>query len=256
MRELFEDVFNNQPLDPMEAARRNMRGPLRRRFYQHADLREDKDGFTVVLDGRAVRTPARRTLALPTRALAEAVAAEWEAQREIIDPRTMPLTRLANSIIDGVVDAPGAAADEIAKYLGSDMLFYRADGPDRLVARQAQAWDPVLAWAREAFGARFMLAEGVMFVCQPEEALAAVRQAIPGDPWRLGALVSITTLTGSALLALAVLQGRLDVDQAWAAANVDEDWNWELWGRDGLALQRRAFRFSEMQAAVTMLQRL
>jgi chaperone required for assembly of F1-ATPase len=165
----------------------------------------------------------------------------------------MPLTRLANSIIDGVVDAPQPVADDIAKYLASDLLFYRADQPDRLVARQAQAWDPLLVWAREVLGARFVLAEGVVFVRQADQALAAARAAIPADPWQLGALSSITTLTGSALLALALLRGRIDVDEAWAAAHVDEDWNMELWGRDELALQRRAFRFSEMQAAATML---
>lgn len=253
MRDVFEDLFANQPLDPMEAARRSTRPAQRRRFYERTGVGESPQGFAVLLDGRPVRSPARRPLAVPSRPLAEAVAAEWDAQRERIDPRAMPLTRLCNSIIDGVADAPGPVADEIAKYLGSDLLFYRADQPERLVARQAQVWDPLVAWAREALGARFVLAEGVVFVAQPPPALAAARAAIPADPWRLGALLSITTLTGSGLIALAVLHRRLSEQEAWTAAHVDEDWNMELWGRDVLALQRRAFRFTEMQAAATVL---
>jgi chaperone required for assembly of F1-ATPase len=165
----------------------------------------------------------------------------------------MPLTRLANTILDGVEAAPQPVADEIAKYLGSDLLCYRADTPDGLVRRQAEHWDPVLLWAREALGARFVLAEGVMFVTQPEHAVTAARAHIPADPWRLGAVNVITTLTGSALLALAVARGTLDVDAAWAAAHVDEDWNMAQWGRDEIALARRAARFAEMRAAATVL---
>jgi chaperone required for assembly of F1-ATPase len=253
MRDVFEDIFANQPLDPTEAAQRSMRSPQRRRFYQRAAASEVGESFAIELDGKPVRSPSRRPLLVPTRLLAESLAAEWEAQRETVDPRAMPLTRLVNAIVDGVADAPQPVADEIAKYLGSDLLFYRADQPERLVARQAQHWDPLIAWAREALGARFVLAEGVVFVRQDEEALAAARAAIPSDPWRLGALSSITTLTGSALIALALLHGRLTVEEAWTAAHVDEDWNMELWGRDEMALQRRAFRFEEMQAAATVL---
>jgi chaperone required for assembly of F1-ATPase len=251
MRDVFEEIFANQPLDPTEAARRGMRTQLRRRFYQRAAVGED--GFLVVLDGRPVRTPARGVLAAPVRALAEALAAEWEAQRDVIDPARMPLTRLANSIIDGVSASQGAVAEEIVAYLGSDLLFYRADAPAGLVRRQAGQWDPILAWARDALGARFMLAEGVMHVAQPAHALAAARRAIPQEPWRLGAVHSITTLTGSALLALAVAHAQISAVEAWSAANVDEEWNMEQWGRDELALERRAFRFAEMEAAERVL---
>jgi chaperone required for assembly of F1-ATPase len=253
MRDLFEDIFVNQPLDPTEAARRAMQPQLRKRFYAHAGVEEGDGAFRVVLDGRAVMTPARRTLAAPTRPLADMLAAEWEAQGDLIDPAKMPLTRLANSIIDGVADAVPAVAAEAEKYLGSDLLFYRAAGPDRLVARQAQAWEPVLAWAREALGARFVLTQGMVFVVQPAPAIAAAAAAIPREPWRLGALHAVTTLTGSALIALALAAGVLSVDQAWAAAHVDEDWNMDFWGRDELALKRRAARFAEMQAAATVL---
>jgi chaperone required for assembly of F1-ATPase len=252
MRELFEDVFGKDPLDPMESARRNMRPALRKRFYQHA-LVGQGDPHPVLLDQRGVKTPSGHTLAAPSVALAQAIAAEWNAQGERIDPASMPLTRLANTIIDGVVPNPGPVGQEIVKYLGSDLLCYRADAPEGLVAAQTQHWDPVLAWARGTHGARFVLSEGVMFVAQPEAAVAAVRAAIPADPWRLGAVHLITTLTGSALIALGVAAGKLGVEDAWAAAHVDEDWNMKLWGRDELALARRASRFADMQAAGKVL---
>jgi chaperone required for assembly of F1-ATPase len=258
MRDIFEEIFVQAPIDPVEAVRRSARSQLRRRFYKnaHVDIAHEGSGaggFAIQLDGRAIRTPARRVLEAPTCALADALAAEWNAQAELIDPLNMPLTRLANSIIDGVVDAPAAVAAEIEKYLGSDLVVYRAPGPQGLIARQALAWDPLLAWARETLGARFVLAEGISFVAQPAAALAAARAAIPRDPWRLGALNAITTLTGSALIALAVLAGRLSAEEAWAAAHLDEDWNMDFWGRDELALERRAFHFAEMKAAAMVL---
>ena len=147
-------------------------------------------------------------------------------------------------------------AAEAGKYLASDLVCYRAEGPDGLVARQAGAWDPVIAWAREALGARFVVGEGMVFVVQPETALAAARAALPRDPWRLGAFHAVTTLTGSALIALAVLNGRLGVEDAWRAAHVDEDWNMDFWGRDELALERRAARYAEMGAACLVLRTL
>jgi chaperone required for assembly of F1-ATPase len=254
MRDLFEGIFTNEPLDPTQAARRAMRPRLRERFYQRVEVEGAEGEFRVVLDGRPVKTAARRTLAAPRRALAKALAAEWEAQRDIIDPAQMPLTRLANIIIDGVTDAPSGLAVEVERYLACDLVFYRAPGPAGLVMRQAEAWDPVLAWAREALGARFVLAEGIAFVMQATQALAAASSAIPTDPWRLGAVHTITTLTGSALIAIALARGALSVDAAWAAAHVDEDWNMEFWGRDELALARRAARFAEMQAAATVLE--
>jgi chaperone required for assembly of F1-ATPase len=253
LRDIFTDLFATEPLDPVAAARRDLRPSLPRRFYRQAGVEDGQEGFLLVLDGRPVRTPARRPLAAPSRALATALAAEWDAQGETIDPATMPLTRLANAIIDGVAAAPAPVAAEIEKYLGSDLVFYRAAQPQALVERQARRWDPVLAWARDALGARFVLAQGVVHAAQPPAALAATRAAIPREPWRLGALHAITTLTGSALLALALLHGRLTIDHAWDAAHVDEDWNMEQWGRDAIALERRAARRAEMQAAATVL---
>ena len=252
MREMLQDFFANEPLDPTESARRNMRPQLRKRFYERAHIGESAP-FALLLDGRPVKTPSGQPLALPSRALAEAVAAEWQQQKEQIDPAAMPLTRLANTIIDGVAPAPDPVAEEVARYLGSDLLFYRAEGPANLVALQARHWDPLLDWAREVLRARFVLGEGVVFVAQPDHALAAAGAAIPSDPWRLGAINVITTLTGSALIALALERGVLSVEDAWAAAHVDEDWNMSRWGRDEIALERRALRFAEMQAAATVL---
>jgi chaperone required for assembly of F1-ATPase len=258
MRDIFQEIFANQPLDPTESARRSMRPKLRARFYRTAAVGEAEGHFPVLLDGRPVRTPARALLAAPVRDLAEVIAAEWHAQQDKVDPAAMPLTRLANSIIDGVAPEPAPVAAEIEQYLGTDLLFYRAAAPDGLVATQQEHWDPVVAWARDKLGARFVLVEGVMHAAQPGPAIAAAAQAIPrgagiNEAWRLGALNVVTTLTGSALLALALAAGRLTVDQAWAAAHVDEDWNMQFWGRDEVILARRAYRFAEMQAAATVL---
>jgi chaperone required for assembly of F1-ATPase len=253
MRELFEI---NEPEDPTSSARRGARPALRRRFYEHASAVSSPEGPVVRLDGKPVHTPARRLLAAPTLPLAQAIAAEWDAQREEIDPANMPLTRLANAIIDGVADAPGPVKAEIEKYLASDLLFYRANGPQGLRERQARLWDPILRWARDTLGADFKTGEGIVHVTQPEAALQAAGAAIPDDTWRLGALNVLTTLTGSALIALAVLRGELSIDAAWQAAHLDEDWNMEQWGRDEEALKRRAFRFAEMRAAARVLENL
>lgn len=237
----------------MDAARRGARPALRQRFFGKAAAAAAVGGYAVQLDHKPARTPARRVLAAPTLTLAEAIAGEWEAQAEVIDPAKMPLTRLANAIIDGVADAPGPVAAEIAKYLASDLVFYRAASPPALIERQRQHWDPLLRWAEEVLGARFERTQGITHIAQPPRALEAARAAIPNDPWRLGALHAATTLTGSALVSLALARRFLSAEDAWRAANVDEDWNMEQWGRDELALERRAFRFAELQAAVAIL---
>jgi chaperone required for assembly of F1-ATPase len=258
MRDIFEEIFENQPLDPEESARRSMRPNLRTRFYKVATVGEGPEGFQVLLDGKPVRTPARGLLAAPARELAAALAAEWNVQQDKVDPATMPLTRLANSIIDGVIPHPAPVAAEIEKYLGTDLLFYRAASPDGLVASQRTHWDPIVEWARDVHAARFVLVEGVTHARQPDAAVAAVAKTIPkgadiNEAWRLGALDVVTTLTGSALLALALAAGRLTTDEVWTAAHVDEDWNMQFWGRDEVILTRRAYRFAEMQAAAKVL---
>ncbi len=250
----MRDPFDiDPPENPIAAVRRGTRPMLRRRFYAKATIAAAAKGHALRLDGKPARTPAGRILAAPSAALAQAIAAEWDAQREMIDPAKMPLTRLANAIIDGVRDRPGPVAAEIEKYLACDLVCYRASGPQCLVERQAQHWDPILAWAHETLGARLRLGEGVVHVVQHEAAIAAARAAIPSDPWRLGAVHAVTTLTGSALIALALLRARLSAEAAWQAAHVDEDWNMEQWGRDETALERRAFRFAEFAAAAMVL---
>ena len=253
MRELFDDASGKSPLDPEEAARRTTRAPRRKRFYAHAGLVEDPDGFATTLDGKPVRTPSGRALVAPNREIAEGIAAEWDAQRETIDPLTMPLTRFANSVIDDVADRVEAVTEDIAKYFGSDLLFYRAGHPEALVAREAAHWDPIVFWAADALGAHFILAEGIVHVRQPDSAIAAARAALPADPWSIAALHVVTTLSGSALLALALMRGVIDQDQAWAAAHVDEDWNVEQWGRDEEVAARRAARLVDFRAAATIL---
>lgn len=256
MRELFDEVAGQSQLDPEEAVRRTTRGPRRTRFYGHAGIVEVPGGFAITLDGKPVRTPSGRPLAAPTREIADAMAAEWEAQQEFIDPLTMPTTRFANSVNDAVVGRVEAVADDIVKYLGCDLLFYRAGHPEVLVAREAAFWDPIVFWAAEALGAHFILAEGIVHVRQPEPAIAAARAALPDDPWSIAALHVVTTVTGSALLALALLRGVLDPDQVWAAAHVDEDWNMEKWGVDEEVAARRAARLVDFQAAAGILKAL
>jgi chaperone required for assembly of F1-ATPase len=253
MRELFEEVIGHSPLDPQESARRSARGPQRKRFYKEAGVAEADGTFSITLDGRPIRTPSGRAVTLPNPVIAHAVAREWQAQGETIDPLTMPLTRFANSVIEAVVDRVGLVVDDIAKYLQSDLLCYRAGHPEALVQREAEHWDGVLFWAADVLGAHFILSQGVVHARQPETAVAAARAALPSDPWSVAALHVVTTLTGSALLALALEHGVLDADQVWAAAYVDEDWNAEHWGQDDEAVRVRAARLVDFRAAVQIL---
>src|SRR3979490_217110 len=253
MRELFDEALGRSPLDPEEAVRRATRTPQRKRVYTNVGVVEVPGGFAVTLDDKPIRTSSGRQVVVPIRDIADATAAEGQAQRETIDPLTMPLTRLANSIVEAVVDRVDAVTDDVAKYFQSDLLFYRAGHPDALVAREAAHWDPVLFWAADALGAHFILAEGIVHVRQPESAVAAARAALPTDPWSIAALHVITTLTGSALLALALLRDVLDQDQVWAAAHIDEDWNAEKWGVDEEIAARRAAAFVEFAAAASVL---
>src|SRR3981189_3209869 len=249
MRELFDEASGKSPLDPEEAVRRTTRGPRRKRFYANAGTVESPNGFAITLDDKPVRTPSGRPLVAPNREIADAIVTEWDSQKEFIDPLTMPLTRLANSVVDAVADQVEAVTDDIAKYLGSDLLFYRAGDPEALVAREAALWDPVVFWAADALGAHFILAEGIVHVRQPDSAIAAARGALPAAPCSIAALHVVTTLTGSALLALALLRRVLDSDQVWAAAHVDENWNIEKWGRDEEVAARRAGGLADFGAA-------
>jgi|SRR5437660_1781158 len=253
MRELFEEASGNSPLDPTELVRRATRTPRRKRFYTKAALAETAGGFAVTLDDKPIRTPSGRQVIVPAREIAQAIVAEWEAQNEFIEPLTMPMTRFANSVVEGVVDRIEAVRDDIAKYFETDLLFYRAGHPEALVAREAAHWDPILFWAADALGAHFILAQGIVHIRQPEPAVAAARAALPHDAWSIAALHVITSLTGSALLALALLRGVVDQEQVWAAAHVDEDWNSEKWGVDEEVAARRAARLVDFRAAARIL---
>jgi chaperone required for assembly of F1-ATPase len=232
----------------------SLRKPLPKRFYKEAMVAPRAGGFAVLLDGRGVKTPAKRDLVLPTQALADAVAAEWAAQGTHVDPDTMPLTRIANSAIDAVADRMPEVRADIAAFAASDLLCYRATSPAGLVAAQTKHWNPVLDWARDDLGARFVLGDGIVHVAQPKGAIDAFEKAIaPLDPFRLAALHVMTTLTGSALLALACARGRISVEEAWRAAHVDEDWQIAHWGEDHEAAERRKRRRADFEAAARLI---
>ena len=225
-----------------------------RRFYKEASVGKHEAGFAIFLDGRLAKTPVGNPLAVGSQRVAEALAAEWAAQGERLDPAAMPLTRIVNSAIDGVSREMDAVRADIVRHAGSDLVCYRAGGPEGLVAKQEAAWAPLLAFAREALGARFVLAEGVMHVEQSPEALAAVDRALTGyDALSLAAIHTVTTLTGSAVIALALARHQVSAEEAWTAAHVDEDWQMSQWGKDEQALTRRARRWREMEAASAIL---
>ena len=222
-----------------------------KRFWKDVAIDADR---VVTLDGKPVRTPGRRPLALPTDALAEAVAEEWRAVGETIDPRTMPLTGLANAATDPIASDPAQFAARLAAYGESDLLCYRADGPPLLVERQAAAWDPLLAWARGRYDVTFAVTEGVMHVAQPDATIARLHEAVAAyDDFRLAGLSPVVTLTGSLVIGLALIEGRLDADRAWAAAGIDEDWSVEMWGEDWQATQLRELKRKEFGVGVAFL---
>ncbi len=257
MRDILNDLESGMlsDPDPIKRAQRQMRQPLPKRFYGHASVAPVEGGYTVHLDGRPIRTPGRAVVTLASEPAARLVADEFECQKDEIDPVTMPVTRLVNTTIDGVANQPDAVLEDILRYASSDLLCYRAAGPDRLVALQSEAWDPILDWARNTLGARLFLAEGVIQVEQPRESIAAlgVHLRLATEPFRLASLHVMTTLTGSALLALAVDAGELDVETAWRAAHVDEDWTIAQWGEDAEAAAARQNRYRDMVAAYTLL---
>lgn len=246
--------------NPMKRAQKQMRRPLPKRFYKAVSVRRDEatGSWAAELDGKPVRTPGRALLALPSEAAARLVADEFEAQKEEVNPFDMPVLRIANTAIDGVANDTQAVLEDILRYSSSDLVCYRADGPESLVERQNESWDRILDWARSALGARFVLAEGVIHVEQPREAIGAVgiHLKLRDDAFRLSALHVMTSLTGSALIALAVDAGELTAEEGWAAAHVDEDWNIAQWGEDAEAAKMRAAKKRDMLAAVRLLEAL
>ncbi len=237
--------------DPVRRAQIAMKKPLPKRFYKEVGVRQGEGGFAVELDGRPVKTPARNALSVANAVLADRIAEEWRAQADFIDPMTMPVTRLVNTALDGIAKDPKAVSDDIVRYSGIDLICYRAHTPVELVRRQAERWDPVLDWADATFGARFLLAEGVMHREQPKDAIDKFESALSkyGNPLQLAGLHTLTTLTGSALLTLAFAEGYLLAEESWSLAHLDEDWTSEQWGSDAEAEQRRSLRFAEFLTA-------
>lgn len=251
MRELFDLPEGLSHPDPTRRAQIQMKRPLPKRFYTDVSVAQGDGGHAIHLDGRPVRTPAKNPLVVPTASLADLMRVEWDAQVEHIDPMTMPVTKLVNTAIDGVAIDPQAVFEDILRFSSSDLLCYRADGPDELVARQSERWDPLIDWAANDLGARFILIEGIMPQDQPREAIAAFAVTLRkyDTPIELACLHTVTTLTGSAILALAFAEDRLSVDDVWLLAHLDEDWTDEHWGVDPEAQLRRAKRQEELQAS-------
>lgn len=228
-----------------------------KRFYTHAGTAPGEGGVVVQLDGRPVKTPSGNVLALPTADLAEAVAAEWEAQKDAVLPATMPLTQLAVTALDRIAANRDAVVAALAAYGGSDLLCYRADGPADLVRRQTDAWQPLLDWAADAYGARLRVTTGVLPVDQSEAALSALRARVAAlDDFQLAVLGLVTPAAGSLVLGLALLAGRLDAAGVSAAAFVDETYQAERWGDDDEALARRRAVEADIAAAGEFLARI
>jgi chaperone required for assembly of F1-ATPase len=222
-----------------------------KRFWKHVTIEADQ---SIALDGRPVRTPGRAALALPTPQLAEAVAEEWRSVGETIDPRAMPLTGLANAAIDRVAPDPAAFATGLAAYGETDLLYYRADGPAELVARQAAAWDALLDWARSRYDVHFEPVAGVMHHAQPPATVQRLAEAVAAlDAFRLAGLSPLVTIGGSLIAALALLEGAADAETVWAAVQLDELWQAEQWGEDELATAAREARRTDFGAGVRFL---
>lgn len=220
-----------------------MTGWAPKRFWTSANVDAVEGGFAVRLDGRGVKTPAKTPLVVPTHAMAQAIAAEWDAQQGLVRPETMPMTRMANSALDKVGPLHAQVVDEVSGFGGSDLLCYRAHGPEALVQRQAAAWDPLLEWSATALSAPLRQTAGVIHVAQDRSSLARLRARVASqDAFRLVALHDLVAITGSLVLGLAVAEGRLDVAEAWGLARVDEDWQAEQWGIDDEAAEHAALR--------------
>lgn len=227
-----------------------------KRFWKAADVVED-GGFAIALDGRRVKTPARTELVVPTRALAEAIVAEWNECGETVDPRAMPLTGLANAAIDRIASDKDSFASGIAGYAESDLTCYRAEGPEALVARQAESWDALLAWARRRYDVDFVCVTGVMHVPQPEETVRKLGHAVAMlDAFQLAGLSPLVTIGGSLVAGLGVLEEMMPAEDAWEAVSLDDRWQLEQWGDDPEARAALDARRRDFLAAARFLELL
>lgn len=238
--------------DPVKRAQVHSAPQLPKRFYKDATVGEYEGAYQLLLDGRLARTPGKNPLVAENEAFANALALEWNSQNEHINPAVMPYTRLANSAIDGVTTALDPVAEEIAGFAKTDLLFYRAGQPEELVGLQRQHWDPLLDYFDRQHQARFLLAEGLMYVDQPADSVLRITRLIDAykrDPLCLAGLQVMTSIAGSVLIALGAAKGIVSIDAAWQAAHVDEDWNIAQWGTDEEAQARRVFRRGEFVVA-------
>ena len=228
-----------------------------KRFWKDVAVVPTEDGWSVELDGRPIRTPARQLLVVPTEALAKAIASEWSAVRETVDPRAMPLTGLANAAIDRVAPDKAAFAASLAKYAEADLACYRADTPSKLVELQAEHWDALLSWGRRRFDVDFVTTAGITHVQQPQATVDRLSHAVAAlDSFRLAALSPLITTGGSLIAALAVLEGGFTPDQAWDAVTVDDRWQLEQWGADAEAETALENRRADFMAAARFLELL
>ncbi len=254
MREILEDAegaAERGDVGPGKANRGQDKPSFPKRFYKSVAVSQESEFFTIELDGKTVKTPGKQTLILPGEACAKLVANEWENIETEINPLLMPVTRLANTAADGVANEMQAVMEDIVRYASSDLLVYRADSPQGLVDNQNKHWDPVLDWAAEELGAVFETGQGIIHVPQTREAIAAFGKRLEthAEPFKLACIHTFTSLSGSALLALALAERNLDAEEVWAAAHVDEDWNNSQWGEDYEAAERRKQRWTDFKAA-------
>lgn len=225
-----------------------------KRFYKEASAAPAEDGFAILLDGRGVKTPARNPLAVPGERLARAIAAEWNDQGEEVRPRLMPLTGLANAAIDRIGPGRDSFVAALGVYGETDLLCYRAESPAPLVAMQAGAWDPLLGWARQRYDVDFEVVKGIVHREQPEETVRRLGQVVAArDAFQLAALSPLVTIPGSLVIALALAEGAVTLDEAWAAASVDERFQSEMWGEDEEAQKALEARRRDFAAAYEFL---
>lgn len=255
MRDLLSDLEAGvAPVNPMESAQQNMRPVLAKRFYETAVLSQTDNGFSILLDGRSIKTPGRNKVVIPQRRVAEAAVGEWRAQNAEIDPISMPVTRLINSAIDGVEDKKTETLEDIINYVDSDLVCYRADSPEELVIRQNNKWNPVVNWAKESVGITLVLTQGVMPVLQPKDNREKLlTQLVPLDSFELASFSLLVNLTGSAILTLGYAKGQMTSQELWDKAHVDEYFSEERWGVDSEAARAREARQKDFRAAAFIL---
>ena len=226
-----------------------------KRFYKSVALAEVENGWSVALDGKPIKTPAKRPFVASTRVMAEAAADEWDAQEDKINPASMPITKAVNTALDRTAPEHDAVAGMVSDYGGSDLICYRAEGPEGLIARQAAAWDPLIDWAADRYKARLITTTGVMHILQPEEGQAALRAVVRSyDPFKLTGLYDLVALSGSLVIGLAVAERNLTPEEGWAASRVDHIWQEDQWGPDDEATAQAAYKAEEFAQAARLIE--